>query len=118
MLVSPLLREYLFLFPERSDSGVEGILKHLFMKISVLVPDLSNNCLGRAYLLAKILQIDYEVEIVGPLFGDKIWPPVVEDKTIPYKFIKSSGAKFYLGSEAIPRSLHGIATLNLRSCPR
>jgi len=35
------------------------------MKISILSPDLSHNCLGRAYLLAKILQRHYEVEIIG-----------------------------------------------------
>ena len=42
------------------------------MKISILSPDLSQNCLGRAYLLAKILQSHYEVEIIGPVFGNGI----------------------------------------------
>ncbi len=49
------------------------------MKISVLTPDLSNNCLGRAWLLAKILQRHYEVEIIGPMFGSGIWEPVQSD---------------------------------------
>jgi len=61
------------------------------MKISILTPDLSHNCLGRAYLLAKILQRHYEVEIIGPMFGDEIWEPVVNDKSIKYKFVKISG---------------------------
>lgn len=61
------------------------------MKISVLTPDLSHNCLGRAYLLAKILQRRYEVEIVGPIFGDGIWEPVAGDKKITYKFVKIRG---------------------------
>lgn len=61
------------------------------MKISILSPDLSSNCLGRAYLLAKILQRHYKIEIVGPLFTEKIWPPVAKDKTITYKFIKITG---------------------------
>ena len=61
------------------------------MKISILSPDLSQNCLGRAYLLAKILQRHYDVEIVGPMFGDEIWGPVVNDKSIIYKFVKISG---------------------------
>ena len=52
------------------------------MKISILTPDLSHNCLGRAYLLAKILQRHYEVEIVCPIFGDGIWEPVANDKSI------------------------------------
>jgi len=48
------------------------IRKGRFMKISILPPDLSHNCLGRAYLLAKILQRHYEVEIIGPMFGEGI----------------------------------------------
>jgi len=61
------------------------------MKISILTPDLSHNCLGRAYLLAKILQRHYEVEIVGPTFGDGIWEPVADDKSITYKPVKIRG---------------------------
>jgi glycosyltransferase involved in cell wall biosynthesis len=61
------------------------------LKISILSPDLSHNCLGRAYILAKVLQRRYEVEIVGPLFGDGIWEPVADDKDMPYKFAKLSG---------------------------
>lgn len=58
------------------------------MKISILSPDLSSNCLGRAHLLAKILQRRYEVEIAGPVFGDGIWPPIKDDNSISYKSIK------------------------------
>jgi len=61
------------------------------MKISILTPDLSHNCLGRAYLLAKILQRHYEVEIVGPVFGDEIWKPLANDKSIIYKSVKIYG---------------------------
>ena len=61
------------------------------MKISILTPDLCHNCLGRAYLLAKILQRHYEVEIVGPMFGDEIWEPVANDKSITYKSVKICG---------------------------
>jgi glycosyltransferase involved in cell wall biosynthesis len=61
------------------------------MKISILTPDLSNNCLGRAYLLAKILQRHYEAEIVGPIFGDGIWGPVADDKSVKYKPIVVTG---------------------------
>lgn len=61
------------------------------MKISILTPDLSHNCLGRAYLLAKILQRHYEIEIVGPVFGDGIWEPVANYKGITYKYVKIYG---------------------------
>ena len=61
------------------------------MKISVLTPDLSLNCLGRTYLLAKILQRHYKVEIIGPIFGEGIWEPVAYDKSIIYKSVRISG---------------------------
>jgi glycosyltransferase involved in cell wall biosynthesis len=61
------------------------------MKISILTPDLSHNCLGRAYLLAKVLQRHYKVEIIGPVFGEGIWEPVADDKSIEYKSVKISG---------------------------
>jgi len=61
------------------------------VKISILTPDLSHNCLGRAYLLAKILQKHYEVEIVGPLFGKGIWEPLLNDKSIRYQHVRITG---------------------------
>jgi glycosyltransferase involved in cell wall biosynthesis len=57
------------------------------MKISILTPDLSNNCLGRSYLLAKILRRRYDVEMLGPIFGKTIWEPVSNDNTIEYKTV-------------------------------
>jgi glycosyltransferase involved in cell wall biosynthesis len=54
------------------------------MRISLLVSDFSKNCLGRAYILAKMLEPKYEVEIVGPLFGEKIWQPC-DTKEFVYK---------------------------------
>ena len=56
----------------RKERLFKGIRKGRFIKISILSPDLSHNCLGRAYLLAKILQRHYEVEIIGPMFGEGI----------------------------------------------
>ena len=57
------------------------------MKISILCSDLSNNRLGRAYILAKALQRYYEVEIVGPVLGKEIWEPIRNDASIHYKFL-------------------------------
>lgn len=61
------------------------------MKISILTPDLSSNCLVRAYLLAKILQRHYHVEIAGYVFGDGIWKAVINDKSIMHKSVESRG---------------------------
>ena len=55
------------------------------MLISILTPDLSHNCLGRAYLLAKILQKRYDVNIIGPSFREGIiWEPVGKLKDMQY----------------------------------
>ncbi|WP_276272957.1 glycosyltransferase family 4 protein [Haloarcula litorea] len=66
------------------------------MKISILSPDLSENGLGRAYLLAQLLEQDYEVEIIGPELGGGIWEPVADEykyKSVPmskfaYNFVR------------------------------
>lgn len=60
------------------------------MKISILTPDISHNCLGRAYILAKALQKKFDVEIVGPVFGKGIWSPVACDDSIVYKIVNFS----------------------------
>lgn len=78
------------------------------MKISILSPDLSDNCLGRAYLLAKILKRRYEVEIVGPIFGNGIWGPVADDKSITYKSVEMGGRfKPYLQIRELARKIDG-----------
>ena len=55
------------------------------MKISILCCNLSNNAMGRSYLLAKILQRRFHVEIVGPVFGRSIWPALADRRDVPIK---------------------------------
>lgn len=45
------------------------------MLISILSSDISSNSFGRVWLLAKLLCRYYNVEVLGPAFGDGIWPP-------------------------------------------
>jgi glycosyltransferase involved in cell wall biosynthesis len=45
------------------------------VKISILAFDLSDNATGRADLLARLLASRWEVEVVGPRFGDAVWRP-------------------------------------------
>ncbi len=45
------------------------------MKISILASDLSDNATGRADLLARLLSSRYEVDVVGPQFGEDLWAP-------------------------------------------
>lgn len=65
------------------------------MKISVLTQDLSHNCLGRAWLLAKALQRKYEVELVGPIKDGEIWKPLAPLEDLETKTVTVNG---YLGS--------------------
>lgn len=54
-------------------------------KVSILVWNIGNNSLGRAYMLAEALRPFYEVEIIGPLFeelGTSIWEPL-KNASIP-----------------------------------
>lgn len=60
------------------------------MKISILTPSLSQNCLGRAYSLAKIFQRNYEVEIIGPISKEGMWAPLANDKSVTFKFVNNS----------------------------
>lgn len=72
------------------------------MKISVLCFDLSDNALGRAELLARLLAGRYDVEIVGPQFDDTIWRPLA-DSPIPHRGVR---ARRYPGfARAIPELL-------------
>jgi len=48
------------------------------VKVSVLCFDLSDNALGRAELLARLLSPRYDVEVVGPQFADTVWRPVAQ----------------------------------------
>jgi len=78
------------------------------MKISILTPDLSHNCLGRAYLLAKILQGHYEVEIIGPIFGEEIWKPVADENNMTYKYLKFCGrVKLYWQIKELAKKIDG-----------
>jgi len=58
------------------------------VKVSVLCFDLADNALGRAELLARLLAPRYEVDVVGPQFGDTVWPPVAGGP-IPHRGVRA-----------------------------
>lgn len=75
------------------------------MKISVLCFDCSTNAAGRALLLAQLLTPRYEVEVVGPHFGDGLWRPAA-GAGIPFRSL--AGARFPGFLATIPRLLELI----------
>jgi glycosyltransferase involved in cell wall biosynthesis len=54
------------------------------VKVSVLCFDVSDNAIGRAWLLARLLEPLGAVEIVGPRFGPAVWEPLAEE-SIPVR---------------------------------
>lgn len=53
------------------------------MKVSILTPNFSKGGVDRAYLLAQVLRsLDHDVEILGFLFGEKIYPEPPPDLPI------------------------------------
>jgi len=56
------------------------------VKVSVLCFDVSDNAVGRAWLLARLLEPIGAVEIVGPCFGSSVWEPVAEE-SVPIRSV-------------------------------
>jgi glycosyltransferase involved in cell wall biosynthesis len=49
------------------------------MKISILVSNLSGNCLVRTYPIAKVLERHFELEIIGPAFNGEVFEPYQDE---------------------------------------
>lgn len=73
-------------------------MKNRAMKISVLVSDLADNPIVRAYPILKVLEKRYEIDVTGPCFGPHAFRPyedefdfkIIEGCNYP-KFIKKLG---------------------------
>lgn len=46
------------------------------MTITILTPDLSGNCVGRALVLAELFGAVGEVKVVGHQYGEEVWRPM------------------------------------------
>jgi glycosyltransferase involved in cell wall biosynthesis len=57
------------------------------VKVSVLCFDLSDNAVGRAELLARLVAPRYDVDVVGPQFDDTLWRPVAESP-LPHRGVR------------------------------
>lgn len=76
------------------------------MKVTIMSPDLSNNGLGRAYVLAKLLERNYDVEIVGPKLNKEIWEPIKDE--YDYQEVRS-GPRMYQFLPSVPDILDLIS---------
>jgi glycosyltransferase involved in cell wall biosynthesis len=64
------------------------------VKISVLAFDLSDNAVGRADLLARLLAPRWEVEVIGPRFGESVWRPALGG-AVAHRAVAVDGARRY-----------------------
>ena len=78
------------------------------MKISILAFDLSDNATGRADLLARLLAPRWDVEVVGPRFGEAIWRPA-RDGAIVHRALPVGAASRYPRFAAHWRGLVALA---------
>ncbi len=67
------------------------------MKISILTDDFSKNSFHRPYVLAKALMNQYDVEIVGPIFGNTVYEPC-RQPIVKYKIIRGHWFPFFFAS--------------------
>jgi len=74
------------------------------MKISILVHDLSSNSLVRTYPIAKVLERNYEIEIIGPVFGKEIFKPYQNEFSYKPIYCRCEGSKL----NKIQRRISGI----------
>ncbi len=78
------------------------------MKITILVSNLANNCLGRAYLLGEVLKRYYEVEIGGMIIGtDRIWPPFDTSHFKYFKVRYNPGEDFHKAQNELMKKITG-----------
>jgi glycosyltransferase involved in cell wall biosynthesis len=69
---------------------------NIMKKVSILTPDFSHNCLGRALVIAELINEKYSLEIVGPALKQRIWEPALNPpENVGYKYISCSKGLFY-----------------------
>lgn len=74
--------------------------------LSILAPPLSGNSLARAYLLAKMLEDEFRVHIVGCGTHAALWEPLRNDGSIEYRpFAHATIASFFAAAPSIARRL-------------
>lgn len=77
------------------------------MKVSILAGDLSENCIVRVYPIAKVLEKHYEVEVIGPVFGNEIFKPYQDEFHYKPYFLDGDVRKF-LEIAKVVKGIHQI----------
>ena len=75
-------------------------------KISILISDLSGNCVVRSNPIAKVLERHYKIEIIGPMFGDGIFEPYKDE--FDYKSVLLDANIQLPRLSKVKKGLHGM----------
>lgn len=62
------------------------------MKVSVLCHDVSETCITRSLVIARLLIAEHEVEIVGPASNGRVWEPLRGDQ-VPVRVIPQGSVR-------------------------
>jgi glycosyltransferase involved in cell wall biosynthesis len=82
-------------------SVIENVSTEKKLKGAVISWDMSHNPAGRAYLLADMAKMHFDVELVGPIFsfyGNDIWSPIKSQELEMRVFLASNFADFVQGA--------------------
>ena len=60
----------------------------------MLAFDLSDNATGRADLLARLLAPRWEVEVIGPRFGESVWPPAQGGQVVHREIVVGDDGRY------------------------
>lgn len=71
------------------------------MKISILISDLSTNCIVRTYPIAKALERKFTVEIIGLIFNDKkLFLPYISE--FDYRIVNTENSVSWFWRKTVP----------------
>jgi glycosyltransferase involved in cell wall biosynthesis len=82
-------------------SVIDNISTEKKLKGAVISWDMSHNPAGRAYLLADMAKMHFDVELIGPIFtfyGKEIWSPIQNQEMDMSAFPTSNLAEFVQGA--------------------
>ena len=74
--------------------------------VTILAADLSSNLMSRVYILAKLLEPEFTVHIVGPGNLENLWEPLRADSTLHYRpYTARSALELFVHRRSVAKRL-------------
>jgi glycosyltransferase involved in cell wall biosynthesis len=83
-------------------------------KVSIIAYNLSSNALVRPYVLAELLEPNFEVEILGPKLGKGVWNPISREKEYIELDLNSSILEYTRTVKTAIRKITGDVTIAVK----